>query len=497
MSQVKILIAGGGTVGLATAVFLSHHGVPSLVLERRAAPSVHPRALGVGPRSLEMFRQVGLSAEIDKAAVRSTVMWRTQAPTVAEIDRTVIPEMPKAFATTGVSPERPQGHYPQNRIDEVLLAAARERGVTVEFGAEAAGVEQDADGVTVTLADGRVITAAYLIGADGARSAVRTALGIGTSGAGEIGDLTMNILFDADLIGHFGAMPTMAMLTNEERPGVLLSVGDGRWVLHVGGPLTDEECLAAVHTALGADGIPVELVSVQSWRGTMRMADRFRSGRAFLVGDAARAITPLGAFGLNTGLGDAHNLAWKLAMVASGEAGDRLLDTYHDERHSVAEMVTRQAQLRWDNPNLHWDPTAVAERAAAGAWNMPLVTMGYRYDSPAVIDAVTELPSTEDIVACLDGAPGSRLPHHWLTGMEVSTLDHIGPGFVLFAGPEAVGWDTAGLRTVRLDREAASAVGLAPDGVSLVRPDGFVAWRSSGSADVGLLRKVLDTIVDR
>lgn len=501
MSQVKVVIAGGGTVGLATAVFLGHHGVPSLVLERRAAPSRHPRALGISPRSLEMFREAGLSAEIDKIAVRSTALWRSEAPTVAEIDRTHIPEMPRNFATVDASPERPQGHYPQNRIDSVLLPAARELGATVGFGIEVTGVEQDADGVTVTCSDGRVITADYLIGADGARGSVRTGLGIGTSGAGEIGDLTMNILFDADLIGQFGAMPTMTLLTNSEQPGVLLSVGERRWVLHVRGPLTDEECLAAVRTVLGAEGVPVRLVSVQSWRATMRMADRFRSGRAFLVGDAARAITPLGAFGLNTGLGDAHNLAWKLAMVLSGVAGDRLLDTYHDERHAVAEMVTRQAQLRWDNPDLHWNPAAGAERAAVGAWNAPLVTMGYRYDSSAVIDAVAELPSTEDIVASLDGAPDSRLPHHWITGTEVSTLDLNESGFAVLTGPEGMEWGTAaqaaGLRAVRLEQEAATAVGLAADGVLLVRPDGFVAWRSRGIADAALLGKVLDTILDR
>ncbi|WP_269858985.1 FAD-dependent monooxygenase [Streptomyces sp. RPT161] len=508
MSKLPVLIAGGGTVGLATAVFLGHHGVPSLVVERRTAPSNHPRALGLSPRTLEFFREVGLREELATVAVRSADLWRAEARTVAEVDRSQTPSAsPILPAFSAVSPEAPSGHYPQDRIDTVLVPAARERGATVDFGVEVVGVDQDADMVSVTLSDGRVLSADYLVGADGARSSVRTALGIGTTGPGAIGDVTLNILFNADLVGHFGSMPTMTRIHHPDAAGILLAVGERRWVLHVRIPAdetpSEERCAQAVRTAIGAD-VPVEIVSVLPWRATVRMAERFRSGRAFLVGDAARAVSPLGAFGLNTGLADAHNLAWKLAMVMAGQAGDRLLDSYHEERHAVAELVTKQARLRWENPRLHWDPTAVAERRAVGAWNGPLVTMGYRYASSAVIDPVVDVPSTEDLAASLDGAPGSRIPHGWLEGTDVSTVDLNESRFAVLAGPAGEDWCEAArkvgaargmdLRAVRLDARGAAAVRLEDDGVMLLRPDGFIAWRTRQSANATVLDGVLTSV---
>jgi putative polyketide hydroxylase len=365
----------------------------------------------------------------------------------------------------------------------------------------------------VTLSDGRAVRAEYLIGADGVNSTVRPALGIGTTGPGEVGGTTMNILFDADLVGHFGAMPTMTEINRPDAPALLLSVGDRRWVLHVPvpegeGPLSDERCAAAVRTAIGDPDVPVDIVAALPWRATVRMADRFRAGRAFLVGDAARAVSPLGAFGLNTGLADAHNLAWKLAMVRAGQAGDRLLDTYHDERHAVAELVTRQALLRWENPRLHWDPAAAEERAAAGAWNGPLVTMAYRYASSAVVDPVPDLPSTEDLAAALDGAPGSHLPHRWVDGSGESTVYLGASRFAVLTGPAGEEWCEAArktaaardmdLRAVRLDERTASALGLGGGDALLVRPDGFVAWRSSGgAADRTVLDDVLAAVTGR
>ncbi|WAL63741.1 FAD-dependent monooxygenase [Amycolatopsis cynarae] len=495
MSPIPVVIAGGGTVGLATAVFLGHHGVPSLVLERREEPSVHPRALGISPRSLEFFREVGLSERIDAAAVHSAVAWKADARTAAEIDWSRRPATPTPAGPAGLSPVVARGHYPQDRLDAVLAPAARELGATIEYGVAVTGVEQDDEGVSVTLSDGRVLRTRYLVGADGVRSAVREALGIPTTGPGEIGAPTLNILFHADLASRFGAMPAMTEIRHPDAPGMLLAVGEDRWVFHTGYSTEEdrepERCAQVIRTALGAD-LPVEIVSVLPWRATVRLARRFRAGRAFLVGDAARAVSPLGAFGLNTGLADAHNLAWKLAMVLAGQAGERLLESYHEERHAVAELVTRQALLRWENPRLHWDPTAVAERAAAGAWHASLVIQGYRYDSSAIAGPVAPLPSTEDLAAVLDGSPGSRLAHRWVEadGARVSTLDLNASRFAVLAGPDGQDWyDAAGkvsvergleVRAVRLDAAWAASAGIGTAGAMLVRPDGFVAWRSPG-----------------
>ncbi|WP_405020622.1 FAD-dependent monooxygenase [Kitasatospora sp. NBC_00070] len=511
--RTPVVIVGGGTVGLATAVFLAHHAVPSLVLERRAAPSGHPRALGISTRTLELFAEVGLRAELDAVAVRSAELRKADARTVAEIDRTGAPPAGPPAAAFAHSPERPSGHYPQDRLDAFLLPAARARGARVEFGAEVTGIDQDGQGVSVTLADGRTVRADYLVGADGVNSSVRTALGVGTTGPGEIGRTTMNILFEADLVGRFGSMPSMTEIQHPEAPGMLLAVGERRWVLHVVVPpgedvLSDERCAAAVRTAIGVDDVPVRVLAALPWRATVRLADRFRVDRAFLVGDAARAISPLGAFGLNTGLADAHNLAWKLAMVLAGQAGDPLLDSYHDERRAVSELVTRQALLRWDTPRLHWDPSAVRERAAAGAWNAPLVTTAYRYASRAVVDPVADLPSTEDVGAARDAAPGSLVPHRRLgDGPDDSTLYLNDSRFALLTGPAGRGWEDAAraaggargidLRTVPLDAQTSSSMGLGPTDALLVRPDGFIAWRGGGAADPDLLERVVATVTGR
>ncbi|MBW4718622.1 FAD-dependent monooxygenase [Saccharothrix sp. SC076] len=492
--MLPVVIAGGGTVGLATAVFLGHHGVPSLVFERRHALSAHPRAMGISPRTLEIFREVGLGEAVANAAVRSTLMLRADARTAAEIDRTALRAEP--VVPFDLSPETPAGHYPQDHLDAVLLPAARERGAVVEFGVTVTDVTP---GGRVSLSDGRVLDAGYVVGADGVHSRVRSALGIPTTGPGEIGDTTVNILFHADLVDALGPMPVMTAIGHPDAAGVLLSVGDNRWALHVRGPLTDEECTAKVRTAIGAD-VPFEIVGALPWRATARMAERFRAGSVFLVGDAARAISPLGAFGLNTGLADAHNLAWKLAAVRRGAAGDRLLDTYHDERHAVSRFVSRQAELRWADPSLHWDTTAVAERAAVGAWERTMVVMGYRYDSSAVVDAVPEPPSTEDLSASLDGAPGSPLRHHWVRP-GVSTLDLVASRWTLLAGPDAAGWcgaaAAAGLPAERLAADVARVVGVPPAGAVLVRPDRFIAWRTAERPDADVLVRVLDRITDR
>jgi putative polyketide hydroxylase len=145
------------------------------------------------------------------------------------------------------------------------------------------------------------------------------------------------------------------------------------------------------------------------------------------------------------------------------------------------------------NPRLHWDQAAVAERAAAGAWHAPMVTMGYRYDSSAIAGPVPPLPSTEDVSASLDGAPGSRLPHQWVDGM--STLDLISPEFTLFTG--SADWDDAarslGLPVVRIGGDWPKSVGIDDTGALLVRPDGFIAWRSV-KADTDALPAVVASV---
>jgi hypothetical protein len=269
------------------------------------------------------------------------------------------------------------------------------------------------------------------------------------------------------------------------------------WIFHT--ELGDEpvdafppsRCAALIRAAVGVPDLAVEVLSVLPWRVRGLLADRFRAGRVFLAGDAAHAVPPLGAFGANTGIADAHNLAWKLAAVLDGAAGPALLDTYEAERRPVAALVLDQAVRRLADPRLHWEqgPAAAAARAAAGVVNAPVVHLGYRYDSAAVLGARPELPSTEDAV--LDGTPGSRLPHAWLAD-GLSTLDLVGSGLTLLTGPGG-DWPRTGDYDVHVveDEDWLRTTGIAGGNAVLVRPDHFIAWRGRPDGLAGAVAHVL------
>ncbi|NUS09419.1 MAG: FAD-dependent oxidoreductase [Nonomuraea sp.] len=468
--EADVLIAGGGSVGLAAAVFLACHGVRALVIEREPGPRAHPRATGLGPRTVELLREVGLDRAVDEAAIdlSGATLGKITVDTLAGADLAALaaglPARAQAFDGVSCTPARLRGICPQNRLDRVLLDAARERGATVAYDTELLSLDQDADGVTavlVTPGGTRTVRARYLVACDGVRSTVRAALGIGVTGPGVLGPELHNIMFHADLShltgGHGFAL---AEITNPAAPGMLMAI-DGRreWVFHSG----QEPGADLVRAALGDPGLELEIVSVLDWRARGQVADRFSEGRVFLAGDAAHAVPPTGAFGLNTGVADAHNLAWKLARVLTGRSASALLETYGEERRPVALMALEQSLLRMRDLRMHFGhgPEAARLRAEAGAVNAPIVHLGYRYGGTSALDG---LPSTEDVTLCLDGSPGSRVPHAWVG--ELSTLDLVGADFAVFTG-----------KPVPDPGVPVHVVGGWPYGTLLVRPDGFVAWR--------------------
>jgi 2-polyprenyl-6-methoxyphenol hydroxylase-like FAD-dependent oxidoreductase len=386
--EVPVLVAGGGSVGLSAAVFLAHHGVPAFVVERRDGPSVHPRATGIGPRSLEFFREVGIDEAVNAVAVDMTAgrLGKIYARTLAEADLSTGSAEPRAplpaDALAEVTPGRLRGTCSQDRLDGVLLAQASRCGATVRYSTRLVSFEQDGAGVTAVLdgPDGPLtVRAAYLVAADGIHSGVRKALGIGTSGPGELGTPMISILFRADLGAYTrGASFVTCNIDNPRVRGMFVTVdGAEVWIFHTvyhpeagetADDFTPERCRELVRAAVGDAELDVEVRSVLPWRPRGEIADRFADGRVFLVGDAAHAVSPIGAFGLNTGIADAHNLAWKLAAVLHGEAGEGLLDTYEAERHPVAAWTLDQALRRLPDARLHWGtgPAADAARAAAG-----------------------------------------------------------------------------------------------------------------------------------
>lgn len=467
--EVGVLVAGGGSVGLAAAVFLARHGVHALVVEREPGPRAHPRATGIGLRTLELLREAGLDRAMEEVAITSAPLGKITVDTLAGGDLTAGgPAAAQRLGEVAYTPVRPRGICPQNRLDLVLLDAARERGATVAYDTELLTFDQDDDGVTATLAtpDGtRTVRARYLIACDGVRGTVRAALGIGVTGPGVLGPELHNIMFHADL-GHLtrGHGFALAEITNPAAPGMLMAIdGKREWVFHSG----QEPGAGLIRTALGDPDLDVEIVSVLDWRARGQVADRFSRGRVFLAGDAAHAVPPTGAFGLNTGIADVHNLAWKLARVLAGRSGPALLETYGEERRPVALLAMEQSLLRAKDLRMHFGhgEEAARLRAEAGAVNAPIVHLGYRYGGASAVEG---LPSTEDVALCLDGSPGSRVPHVWVG--ERSTLDLVGTDFTVFTGTPVA---DPGVPVHVIDGW--------PYGTLLVRPDGFVAWR--GAAD--------------
>jgi hypothetical protein len=343
----------------------------------------------------------------------------------------------------------------------------------------------------------------------------------------------INMLFRSDLGAYTrGASFVTCNIDNPQVRGMLVTVdGLEDWILHTAydpdagetaEDFTPERCRTLIRAAIGDTELDVEVRSVLPWRPRGEIADRFADGRVFLVGDAAHAVSPIGAFGLNTGIADAHNLAWKLAAVLGGTAGRSLLDTYEAERHPVAAWTLDQALRRAVDARLHWEtgPAADAARAAAGVAHAPVVHMAYRYDSAAVIDPQPDLPSMVAVELGFDGAPGSRVPHLWLDrdGERISTLDLVQSRFTLLTGAGGEEWiHAAGEVSTGLGVDLGAhriapgtalsdpngrwpqVAGLTDGGALLIRPDGYVAWRAPAATPrpAAALSGVLEGVLAR
>ncbi|WP_336053828.1 FAD-dependent oxidoreductase [Streptomyces sp. CA2R101] len=535
-----VLVVGAGTVGLSTAAALAHYGVPVLLVERHAATTAHPRATGVQPPVKEFFRSLGLDERIRAASAdllpsNGKVDLETLAGTdLATAPRIPTPPIEVAELTAKISPT-PLGPCAQDRIDLVLRKAAEEKGADLRFNTRLESLRQGESGVTVTLIDtvsGKrsTVRADYLVAADGAASSVRRELGIEMQGPTGLGNPMINVLFTAEL-GDLvkGNEFAFAQITNEHTEGILLTVDNrDRWIYHLSykegeetlADYPDERCAELIRAAIGRDDIPVEVVSTIPWRMSARVAERVIEGRVILAGDSAHTIPPIGAFGMSSGVGDACNLAWKLAYTVKEQAGPGLLRSYEAERLPIMRFTRDQALLRFQHLDLHWDEEKDGERSKV-AMADPLVTAAaYQYEAGALIDPPSTLRSLTRPDENLDGSPGTRVPHAWVEhqGKRISVLDLPDSGFALLTGPDGQDWAAAAeevaarlgvpLRAYRVgpqceveDAEGgwAASAGLASDGALLVRPDMVVAWRSPGAQDqpAELLNQVLSRVLDR
>jgi 2-polyprenyl-6-methoxyphenol hydroxylase-like FAD-dependent oxidoreductase len=531
--DVPVLIVGGSLVGLSTAVFLGHHGVPSLVLERHRGTAIHPRAAAVTQRTMETYRAVGLEPEIERVAdeefVQNGAIMAVESLGGKELDWYF------RFVNEGVEEISPSKRVfvTQIGLEPVLARVAEQSGARIRYGTEARIVSQDDDGVTVVARsrDGeaeRAVRARYVVAADGAHSPIREQLGIRNLGHGSFSDC-ITIYFRADvrrLVGERNLSVVYVLhprlqgffrFSIDLRSGFLavFSTVDeqGGRSRRVGEDMSAETCIAYVREALGDPAIPVEIENVQRWAATAEYADRLREGRVFLAGDSAHVMPPTGGFGGNCGVQDGYDLAWKLAHALDGRAGDGLLATYDAERQPVGALTTEQAYTRYV---LRVDPSLGREDVLPVVHEVP-IELGYRYRSTAVPGAGDDEAMWEDTREP-SGRPGFRAPHAWVEvdGERRSTLDLFGRDFVLIAGPEGESWrdearrsaESCGVRVdvYRIGAEIAVAdgglaalYGTGDEGAVLVRPDGFVAWRTSVAGGSGgrMLAEALDSVLGR
>ena len=498
----SVLVVGGSLVGLSSALFLAWRGVPVILVERHAGSSPHPRAIGYTERTMELLRAVGLGDKIPQAPANFRLIRKKVASLAGEwfTDSSWTPdESSKRSASKEAieySPVRGAA-IAQDRIEPILRERARELGADIRLNTQFVRLEQDAHGVTALLhrrEDGSeyAIRAAYLIAADGGESPIREQLGLARHGRGYMRTVR-SVLFKAPLEEYLASGAMQFEIEQPDFKAFLTTYNDGRWVLMFEDDQDREEddLRQSIMRAIGRSDLPVEIITTGRWELGALITDRFASGRAFLAGDSAHTLPPTrGGYGANTGIHDAHNLAWKLAAVLSGKSSPLLLDTYDAERRPVAWTRHQQIFARPDyqgeaNGRVVIDP--IIDDAA--------MELGQIYRSTAVLDAAADLPVAQrpDLWA---GQPGTRAPHLWVTidGERLSTLDLLQHSWVLFA--EDAEWADAAKQAsnvtgVEVDclrfghgghlPEIAAfraAYGVSRGGASLIRPDGFIAWRS-------------------
>lgn len=517
MLETDVLVVGAGPVGLTTSIALSQHGVRHIVVERHPSTSIAPKARGINARTMEMYRQMGVEDDIRAAGMPSRfggmILW-AESLAGKEINR-LTPGRASPPGQT-MSPVANCG-CSQDVLEPVLRRHAEALAPdAIRFNTELFDLRHEGSALTGVLKDQvsgetNPLRARYIVAADGTRSFVREKLGIGRTGEKDIYD-SVNVHFRADLRPWVEDRPAALYLIEqpEFRATFLTVNGTDRWGFLVHSlsaygftkeNLTPERCIDLVRRAVGVPDLPVEVLGINFWNCSAMLADSFRSGNIFLVGDAAHETTPSGGFGMNLGVQDAQNLAWKIAAVLHGEADAALLDSYEAERRPHALEVVQATLLNMQS----FDRTkrqAEARLPRKEFLNERGLIFGARYQSPAVVPDGSNPPEVNDPVTeyVPSAHPGCRAPHVWLEnkGERISTIDLFGRGFVLLAAPVGAHWRSAanqnglpridvrvlGEDLVDAENSWTAAYGVEEGGAVLVRPDGYVAWRvASAPAD--------------
>jgi 2,4-dichlorophenol 6-monooxygenase len=563
--EVPVLIVGGGGAGLTASMLLAQLGVESLLVSALPTTSTLPKAHVLNQRTMEILRGLGVA---DEVYARGTPPEHMGATAWYAGFAGAHPVCGRAFARLeawGAAGRDPHWlaasacrstNLPQIRLEPILKARAETLSPgRVRFGHELVELAQDADGVDATVLDRAsgeryAVRARYLLACDGGRT-VGAKVGITLEGQRNLAnEVSFHVTADfsrwardAEVLIRWVWLPETAALA------VLVPMGPERWgheseewVIHLNYPSDDPRALddarveADMRRALGIGDLPLVIHKISRWSLEGVLADRFRAGRVFVLGDAAHRHPPTGGLGLNGAIQDAHNLCWKLAAVLRGEAGDALLDSYDAERRPATRRnVERSLENAMNQLTvgqaLGLDPKAGAEANLAqlarlfsarpedvefrrealrrfASQSMEFgehnVEYGYTYASAAIVPEATPAPAPIDDVRVYvpSTRPGAPLPHAELDGSlgeRLPLMDLVRPGrFLLVAGEDGAAWCEAAERIAKRHRLPLDAVRIGhldgeyrdprsswvrqreigAGGAVLVRPDRFVAWRS-------------------
>ncbi|KAK7418212.1 hypothetical protein QQZ08_011365 [Neonectria magnoliae] len=522
-NKTSVIVVGGSLVGLSTALFLSSWKVPVILLERHTSSSPHPRAIGYTSRTIELFHSLGIDSRLP------TTNWTGGPPRRITVESlagkwqdeklwtgksATVPGGKQCSKTRGLDEYSPISGIAtaQDKIEPVLRECAVEHGADLRLGHTVASWSQNNEGVTIKTVgrDGTEVTVEgkYLVACDGARSNIREKLGIQRSGVGHL-KVLRSILFRCPQIDHYlesGFVQFQIEGREDGFEGFMTTYGEGRWALmwspsdklkvtkETMNEATQKDMIRKAVGEVISDG-DIELITAAEWGLSGLVANKFSSGRVFLAGDAAHALPPnRGGYGANTGIADAHNIAWKLASVLNGTSQPELLDTYDAERRPTALVRHDQIFAREDYVRY------VTEREWAGKKADILedaaMEFGQIYRSEAVVGADESLPLAMRPDEW-NGQPGTRAPHVPLRrgGETISSLDLFGHGWAVVSkddtwrtivkeASKSTGVEVAFVRVgdeveETEDGSLGKSFGIDETGAVLVRPDGYIAWRAA------------------
>jgi len=519
--HTPVLIVGAGPVGMTLALLLARMGVPHLIVDQRRVMSYYPKSRALNVRSLEIFRQCGIEKEIYAAVPFGQTRNFAAGPSLVSPDLKLTPFGLGALERSPLSPST-GCLCPQDWMEPIIYRRLRaSANSTLWLDATVEALIQDEGGVRASVRLGdrarpMTVRADYLVAADGARRGVATMAGINATSFLP-GIPSMNIIFKAKISDKvlpldgiyivvsnpaFGGTPIglagIPLFRDPEEWSVLMDCHP-EWGDDVAA-YTNERCIALMRALVGMPDLEVSISRVAPWVRTAAIADRFVAGRVALAGDCAHLMPPTGALGLNTGLQDVSNLAWRIAALVRGQGSDTLLEDYHRERHPESNLVVHAAVTNEDSRYM-----------VQNLWSKPqyAIVLGFSYDQGTFVPDGTPAPHRAypyyDYIP--SGRPGGRAPHLWLDRAQShSTLDLFGSKFTLLTARNSSPFQKT-VRNLKLQRAEVEGYaleefvdaedldvfretyGITDDGAVLVRPDGVVAWRGqkSGSSETTAL----------